>query len=159
MLNDMMKHLSKDAGLSTIYTNHSVRATTVDLLAHSGVPDREIMHITGHKCGASLSSYNADSSNNQKWRTSAILQGVDFNESDVNNTVTTLSTTTGRPRPATVSSSPSVSCIGPVGAGNVNYLHQINNLRLPVTPSYNRQCEISNSTVNIYNYSIKNPSD
>jgi ABC-type phosphate transport system ATPase subunit len=58
-----------------------------------------------------------------------------------------------------VSSSPSLSCLGPVGAGNVNFLHQINNLCLPVTPSYNRQFEINSSTVNIYNYSIMNPLD
>jgi hypothetical protein len=57
------------------------------LLTHSGVPDREIMHITGHKCEASLSSYNAESSENQKRRYSAILQGVDYNKSDVNNAV------------------------------------------------------------------------
>ena len=99
-LNDMMKNLSKDVGLSKVYTNHSVRATTVNLLTHSGVPDREIMHITGHKCEASLSSYNAESSENQKRRYSAILQGVDSNKSDVNNTVATLPTTTGRPMPA-----------------------------------------------------------
>ena len=92
ILNDMMKNLSKDAGLSKIYTNHSVRATTVNLLTHCGVPDKEIMHITGHKCEANLSFYNADLSDNQKKRYSAILQGVDSNESDVNNTVATLPT-------------------------------------------------------------------
>lgn len=51
-----------------IYTNHSVEATTVNLLAHSGVPDREIMRIARHKCEASRSSYNADPSDNQKRR-------------------------------------------------------------------------------------------
>ena len=85
MLNDMMKNLSNDAGLSKIYTNYSVRTTTDNLLTHCGVPDKEIMHITGHKCEASLSSYNADLSDNQKKRYSAILQGIDSNESDVNN--------------------------------------------------------------------------
>jgi hypothetical protein len=93
MLNDMMKNLSKDAGLSKIYTNYSVRATTDNLLTHCGVPDKEIMRITGHKCEASLSSYNADLSDNQKKRYSAILQGIDSNESDVNNTVATVQLT------------------------------------------------------------------
>ena len=89
----MMKNLSKDAGLSKIYTNYSVRATTDNLLTHCGVPDKEIMRITGHKCEASLSSYNADLSDNQKKRYSAILQGIDSNESDVNNTVATVQLT------------------------------------------------------------------
>ena len=63
----MMKNLSKEARLSKIYTNHSVRETPVDLLAHSGVPDREIIRTTGSKCEAiaSMNSYNADSSDNQ----------------------------------------------------------------------------------------------
>ena len=66
-LRDMMKNLSKKARLSKIYTNHSVRETPVDLLAHSGVPDREIIRTTGSKCEAiaSMNSYNADSSDNQ----------------------------------------------------------------------------------------------
>lgn len=75
-------------------------------------------------------------------------------ESDVNNTVATLPTTTGQPMSVTVS-----SCLGQLGWAYMNFLHQISNLRLPLKPSYNRQFEINNSTVNIYNYSIMNPSD
>lgn len=84
ILNDMMKCISKDAGLTKSYTNHCLRATTVSVLVHAGntnhcvrattisvlvhadVANREIMKSTGHKCDASLDSYNADSSNKQK---------------------------------------------------------------------------------------------
>lgn len=66
ILNDMKKYLSKDAAFTNIYTNHCVRATALNMVAHSGVPDVQIMRITGHKCEASLSSYNTDSSNNQE---------------------------------------------------------------------------------------------
>jgi hypothetical protein len=56
----------------------SVRATMVNLLTHCGVPDKEIIRITGHKCEASLSFYNADLSDNQKKRYSAILSSTKF---------------------------------------------------------------------------------
>ena len=55
-----------------------------------------------------------------------------------------------QPMPVTVSSSPSSSCLGLVGAGNVNFLHQINNLHLHVTPSYNRQFEIKDTTDQVF---------
>ncbi len=83
MLNDMMKGLSKDAALSKNYTNHCIRATTINMLAHSGVSDREIMKITGHKCEASLNSYHSDSSDRQKREYSAILQGEGLNYAEL----------------------------------------------------------------------------
>ncbi|KAJ8305693.1 hypothetical protein KUTeg_016238 [Tegillarca granosa] len=52
--------------INHVYTNNSVRASTVTVLAQANVPNREIMKITGHKCEASLNSYNADSSEKQK---------------------------------------------------------------------------------------------
>ena len=42
------KVISKEANLSQVYTNRSVRATTVTLLAHAGVDTREIMKISQH---------------------------------------------------------------------------------------------------------------
>ena len=66
ILNDMMKTLSKEASLSRTYTNNSVRATTITLLAHAGVETCEIMKVSGHRNEASVRSYNADSSDTQK---------------------------------------------------------------------------------------------
>ena len=40
MLNNMMKNISKMANLTQNYTNHCVRATTVNILAHAGISDR-----------------------------------------------------------------------------------------------------------------------
>ena len=74
-LGDMMKVISKEANLSQVYTNHSVRATTVTLLSHAGVDTREIMKISQHKNEGSVKSYNRDSSDAQKRLYSAILQG------------------------------------------------------------------------------------
>ncbi|KAK3096570.1 hypothetical protein FSP39_001389 [Pinctada imbricata] len=74
-LNDMMKVISKDAGLSRVYTNHCVRATTITLLSHAGVETREIMKISGHRNESSIRSYNTDSSSTQKRAYSGIIQG------------------------------------------------------------------------------------
>ncbi|KAJ8304617.1 hypothetical protein KUTeg_018200 [Tegillarca granosa] len=46
--------------------SEAAMASTVKILAHAGVPNREIMKISGNKCEASLDFYNADSSDKQK---------------------------------------------------------------------------------------------
>ena len=40
-------------------TNHGVRATCVQRLRKAGVPDDQIIHITGHKTPKSLASYDS----------------------------------------------------------------------------------------------------
>lgn len=52
-----MKNISKDAGLSREYTNHSIRATTITLLDAAGYEARHITSLTGHKSHDSLRSY------------------------------------------------------------------------------------------------------
>lgn len=56
-INQLMKSISQDAGLSCIYTNHSIRATTATVLASAGVESRDICAVTGHKNESSLKSY------------------------------------------------------------------------------------------------------
>ena len=56
-LNSTMKNLSENAKLSTLYTNHCIRATVVTQLNEKGFEARDIMATTGHKCEASIRSY------------------------------------------------------------------------------------------------------
>ena len=56
-LNDAMKVLSGKAGLSQIYTNHCIRATTVTNLNDKGFEARDIMATTGHKSEYSIKAY------------------------------------------------------------------------------------------------------
>ncbi len=44
-----MKEISEEAGLSCIYTNQSVRATSITLWANAGLTDQEIMALSGHR--------------------------------------------------------------------------------------------------------------
>ncbi len=53
-LSNLTKKISKAAGCSKVYTNHCLRATSVTLLDHAGVPSRDIMTVTGHKSETSI---------------------------------------------------------------------------------------------------------
>ena len=47
-LASMMREISMAAKLSQIYTNHSVKATSVTLLDRAGIPVHRIMQLSGH---------------------------------------------------------------------------------------------------------------
>ena len=69
----MMKLISTEAKLSKMYTNHCLRATTATILAQSGVQDRDIANVTGHKNPQSLQHYINNPSIEKKRALSTIL--------------------------------------------------------------------------------------
>ena len=72
-LSTRMKDISSAAGLSRIYTKHSVRATTITLWANAGLTNREIMAISGHRNESSLQNYHNMSSVQQLRKCSNVL--------------------------------------------------------------------------------------
>ena len=72
-LSTMMKDISSAAGLSRVYTNHSVRATAITLWSTAGLTNREIMAISGHRNESSLKSYHSMPSANQLRKCSDVL--------------------------------------------------------------------------------------
>ena len=56
-LGTMMQKISKQAGLSKTYTNHSIRATVITSLDQAGFEGRHIQQISGHKSSSSLLHY------------------------------------------------------------------------------------------------------
>ena len=72
-LANMMKKISEAAGLSKIYTNHSIRAMAITLLSNAGVPNRHIMSISGHRNEQSLAHYNCRPSVSQLKNYSDVL--------------------------------------------------------------------------------------
>ena len=60
-LGNLMKEISRDANLSIIYTNHSIRATAVTVLDNCGMEARHIMAVSGHKSEQSIRSYSRTS--------------------------------------------------------------------------------------------------
>ena len=72
-LGDLMKSISREANLSQIYTNHSIRATAVTVLDHSNVEARHIMRVSGHKSESSIRSYARRLSENKQREISTTL--------------------------------------------------------------------------------------
>ena len=65
-LGEKMKNISQKAGLSQIYTNHCIRATTSTVLSHSAYNQNDIISVTGHKDPKSLLPYVASTGNEQR---------------------------------------------------------------------------------------------
>lgn len=72
-LGSFMPELSKAAKLSQMYTNHSLRATTVHVLDSAQIPSRHIMTVTGHKAETSLKTYSGKTDESTKRRMSEII--------------------------------------------------------------------------------------
>lgn len=56
-LGQMMKNISKNSDLSTIYTNHCVRVTTISNLSRQGYSSEQIATVSGHKNVNSVQRY------------------------------------------------------------------------------------------------------
>ena len=61
-----MKTLSIDVKLSSLYTNHSIRATSITILDNAGFQMCHIMTVSGHKSEASIRSYASKTADNVK---------------------------------------------------------------------------------------------
>ena len=72
-LSTIKKNISSEAGLSHIYTNHSVMETAITLWANSGLTNREIMAISGHRNESRLQNYHSIPSVKQLCRCSDVL--------------------------------------------------------------------------------------
>ena len=56
-LANMTKRISETAGCAKLYTNHSLRATSVTMLDHAGYASRDIMTVSGHRSESSIKNY------------------------------------------------------------------------------------------------------
>ncbi|XP_078605624.1 uncharacterized protein LOC144878654 [Branchiostoma floridae x Branchiostoma japonicum] len=72
-LGSMMRDISRAAGLSKPYTNHSVRVTAIQALDQAGFEARVIMSISGHRNESSIRKYTHDSTDKQKKDCSSAL--------------------------------------------------------------------------------------
>ena len=83
-LRNMLKRMSEKAGLSTIYTNHSLRATSASRLFSSNVPEKLIQEKTGHRSLAGLRAYERTSSQQLKTMSKVLNSAAPFSVSDDN---------------------------------------------------------------------------
>ena len=57
MLKNMLPELSNKSGLGVRYTNHSLRATAITRMFHSGLPEKIIAETSGHRSMKALRFY------------------------------------------------------------------------------------------------------
>ena len=72
-LDNMMKEMSKRAGIELHLTNHCLRATSVTVLSDHNCEARHIKSITGHKSDQAVESYNERPSMEQQQKMSLVL--------------------------------------------------------------------------------------
>lgn len=77
-IGNFLKDMCKDAGITTVYTNHCTRVTTSVLLNEAGFGENDIIHVTGHKSTSSLSSYINKASNVKKRKMADTISNVFF---------------------------------------------------------------------------------
>ena len=65
-LKQMMKIISQEANLSIVYTNHSIRATSVVILDQAGLEARDVMTVSGHRSEKSIQQYSRTGFNKKK---------------------------------------------------------------------------------------------
>ena len=56
-LDNLLKEMSRKAGLGTIYTAHCIRATSVTVLKGAGLENNRVKSVTGHSSDKSIESY------------------------------------------------------------------------------------------------------
>ena len=75
-LANFMSDISKAAKLSMVYTNHSVRATSITIMDNGGITGRHIMKVSGHRSETSLKSYSNRVSDKKKKEISDVLSNA-----------------------------------------------------------------------------------
>ena len=82
-LGKKMKVISHQAELSTIYTNHSIRVTTITILDRSGFEARQIMSVSGHRNESSVKTYSKTDTNTKTNMAGSFVAVIDNNKNHV----------------------------------------------------------------------------
>ncbi|XP_030849678.1 A-agglutinin anchorage subunit-like [Strongylocentrotus purpuratus] len=110
-IGNKLKSISRNAGCSQVYTNHSLRATTINTLDSAGVQGRDILSISGHKSETSLRHYSR-TSDERKREMSGMLANHLYSGPDqfyTSSSTAATSSTSSSTAPSSTSSAPSSS--------------------------------------------------
>ncbi len=151
---NLLREMTKRAGIEPPLTNHSIRATSVTVLANANVETRLIKSITGQKSDTSIESYsNRPSSRQQEVMSSVLSDYISHSDS------TTASSTT-EDKENQIQLESDISVLAP-SVSSANYDHQttvVNKQQQSIQLNQARNFtalspvfQIQNCTVNIYN--------
>ena len=73
-LDNLLGRMSKKTGLSTHFTSHFIRATSVTILKAAGLENSRVRSVASHKSDASIESYNERPTIQKQMQSSAIDQ-------------------------------------------------------------------------------------
>lgn len=65
-LGQLMKVISREINLSIMYTNHSIRATSVTVLDEAGLEAHHILAVSGHRSERIIQNYSRTGFNKKK---------------------------------------------------------------------------------------------
>ena len=82
-LSKFMSEVSKQCGLSRIYTNHSIRVTSCTVLTRCRFSESEIMAVSGHKSVQSLAIYQKTQKQQKINMGKALFQSMTKNENEM----------------------------------------------------------------------------
>ena len=82
-LGKKMKVISHQAELSTIYTNHSIRATTITIIDRSRFEARHIMSVSGHRNESSVKTYSKTDANTKTNQARSLMAVIDNSKNHV----------------------------------------------------------------------------
>ena len=71
------------AELSTIYTNHSIRATTITIIDRSRFEARHIMSVSGHRNESSVKTYSKTDANTKTNQARSLMAVIDNSKNHV----------------------------------------------------------------------------
>lgn len=87
-LSTLMKVISRQAGLSQEFTNHSIRATSITVLDVNKFSDRDIMSVSGHRSETSIKNYTGKVTTKRKFEMSRALCASVINSEEMVEIVT-----------------------------------------------------------------------
>ena len=79
--------ISQQAELSTMYTNHLIRATTITILDRSGFEARRIMSVSGHRNESSIKSHSKKDENTKTNMAGSLMAETDSKKSNTEKVV------------------------------------------------------------------------
>ena len=114
----VIPNLSKEAGLSVNYTNHSLRATSATRMYTQNIPEKIIAEMTGHRSLAGLRAYENTTTLQKKTVTKTLADPHHLSTSS-NNTMTEVNDEKENVVPKTENEEPSIKKPVPVVSGTL----------------------------------------
>lgn len=157
-LSEFMKVISKESGMSKIYTNHCLRATSATALHSQEVNPLDIIAVTGHKNTDSLKPYINRCTDEQRYKMSSILHDHGKEKGSTSSSESALVPESGDSA-ASTSSSSSESALVPVRGDNVASTSSSESALVPQRGDNHAYVSANHEVVSMSSMQVSAPTD